>query len=325
MRTVSRCISLLENGDATAQAVVEGVSTLAGKALVIGVTGVPGAGKSTLVPVLARNLAAKGYKPAILAVDPSSPISGGAILGDRIRDTSSSAQGALFFRSVASRGSLGGLSKTLEDVVTLLDAAGFDAILIETVGTGQSEIGVTKLAHTTLAVTAPGLGDDIQAMKAGILEVANLLVVNKADSDPRGAEIAAITLRNALADSQRAHGLDEGANPAGPGHKAAWLAPVRGVSALKGEGIDELLLLILSHREFLAETGALEEWRRRRATDRFQDALRDALFTQLQVTWPDAVAAAENDAIAGRSTPIRAAEALARRIMATVKESKQQR
>lgn len=313
LRTVSRCISWIENGDPSAQTVIEGISRLAGRAMVIGVTGVPGAGKSTLVPALAQRLAAAGHRPAILAVDPSSPISGGAILGDRIRHSGGV---AIFFRSVASRGSLGGLSKTLEDVVTLLDASGFDAILIETVGTGQSEIGVTRLAHTTLAVTAPGLGDEIQAMKAGILEVTNVVVVNKADADPRGAEVAAITLRNALADSQRAHGLAEGANAATDGRAAAWLAPVRAVSALQGTGIDELIDVVRAHRAYLVDNGHIETWRHRRAVTRFHEAVRDALYARLSATWGGYLSEGEDEVSRGRKTPLRAADDLARKVIA---------
>jgi GTPase len=315
LRTVSRCISWIENAAPSAHSVIESVSRLSGRAMVIGVTGIPGAGKSTLVPELARRLSSGGRKPAILAVDPSSPISGGAILGDRIRD-GTSAQSGIFFRSVASRGSVGGLSKTLEDVVTLLDAAGFDAIVIETVGTGQSEIGVTRLAHTTVAVTAPGLGDEIQAMKAGILEVADVVVVNKVDCDPRGAEVTAITLRDALADSQRAHGLAEGANPASVSREGGWLAPVRAVSALRGTGLDDLVRIIMAHRAFLEETGKLDGWRQRRARERFHEALRDALYICFAAKWSTRLSDVEARIADGHVTPLRAAADLARESIA---------
>ncbi|MCZ7657144.1 MAG: methylmalonyl Co-A mutase-associated GTPase MeaB [Xanthobacteraceae bacterium] len=310
VRTISRCISEIENATARASELVAALDPRAGSALVIGVTGVPGGGKSTLVPELARRMARDDRRSAILAVDPSSPLSGGAILGDRIRASEPAGSG-LFFRSVASRGSLGGLSRTLDDVVTLLDAAGYGAIVIETVGTGQSEIAVTRLAHTTLLVTAPGLGDEIQAMKAGILETADIIVVNKADSDPRGAVATAETLRNALSFSMRAHGLVEGANPATADRPASWHAPVRVVSALKGDGLEELVGVITAHRDFLAATQGFGEWRRRRRLARFREALRDALAARASADHEGLLRQAEDEVVAGASTPVGAATRIA--------------
>jgi LAO/AO transport system kinase len=314
MRSVSRCISLIENEAAEAAEILDAMHPHAGKATIIGVTGVPGAGKSTLVPALARRLVGRGSRPAILAVDPSSPLTGGAILGDRIRD-SASAQLGLLFRSVASRGSLGGLSRTLDDVVTMLDAAGFDNILIETVGTGQSEIAVTRLAHTTLAVTAPGLGDEVQAMKAGILEVADLVVVNKADADPGGAEATADTIRTVLALSQNAHGLREGVNGAAGEESEKWLAPVRAVSALGGLGLDELISLITAHRGFLDRTGLAKERLAQRRFSRFRDALRDALLAHVTRAHAAELAALESEIARGHRNPISAARQLARLVI----------
>jgi LAO/AO transport system kinase len=313
IRTVSRAITWIENGDPAIRSVVDSLIGRAGKTLVVGVTGVPGAGKSTLVPALARHFAGQGKHVAILAVDPSSPLTGGAILGDRIRDTALG-ETNIFFRSVASRGSLGGLSRTLDDVVTLLEVAGFDVVLIETVGTGQSEIAVTRLAHTTLMVTAPGLGDEIQAMKAGILELAELVVVNKADSDPRGAEATAMTLRQAISEAQRFHGFKEGANGAVGGDQV-WLPPVRAVSALGGQGLPELAALILAHREMLAASDRLERWRRKRLEVRFAEALRDAFIDRLTRDFAAEHASALAAVAAGESSPIREAEELVERVM----------
>jgi LAO/AO transport system kinase len=312
IRTISRCISDIENNNDRSAALMGAVDARAGNAIVVGVTGVPGGGKSTLVPALAKRFAASGKRPAILAVDPSSPLTGGAILGDRIRDTGN---GEIFFRSVASRGNLGGLSRTLDDVVTLLDAAGFDVILIETVGTGQSEIAVTRLAHTTLLLTAPGLGDEIQAMKAGILETADIVVVNKADSDPRGATATTQTIRNALDLSLRAHGLIEGVNAATPERETVWHAPVRAVSALKGNGLDELVSTIAAHRQFLASTSGFVTWRRRRRTDRFRDALRDALSARVGAVHGAAIRQMEEAVASGRSNPVGAAADMARSVV----------
>ncbi len=313
MRSISRCISLIENDLEVGAQVRQAIDGMAGKATIIGVTGVPGAGKSTLVPALARRMADGGLRPAILAVDPSSPISGGAILGDRIRD-SAAAELGLFFRSIASRGSLGGLSRTLDDVVTLLDAAGFDAVLIETVGTGQSEVAITRLAHTTLAVTAPGLGDEVQAMKAGILEVADIVVVNKSDADALGAETAADTIRTVLSLGGRAHGLQEGANFSGEGEALGWLAPVRAVSALKGLGLDELLDLILAHRAYLERSRLATKRLTERRSTRFREALHDALLAEFARARGDELAAMESAVASGERDPISAARELARTI-----------
>jgi LAO/AO transport system kinase len=306
LRTVSRAISWIENGEPAMGPILDGLIDRAGQAMVVGVTGVPGAGKSTLVPSLARQFAADGKHVAILAVDPSSPLTGGAILGDRIRDAALGETG-IFFRSIASRGSLGGVSRTLDDVVTLLDVAGFDVVLIETVGTGQSEIAVTRLAHTTVMVTAPG-------MKAGILELAELVVVNKADSDPRGAETTAMTLRQAIGETQRAHGLVEGAN-ADPATGQAWLAPVRAVSARTGAGIPELAGLVLAHRGFLAASTGLADWRRGRLETRFSEALGDALLARLRETYGSEEAEAKAAVLSGATSPLKAAELLAERVI----------
>lgn len=313
IRTVSRAISWIENDDPAIRPILDGLIDRVGNTLVVGVTGVPGAGKSTLVPALARHYAAQGKHVAILAVDPSSPLTGGAILGDRIRDAALGETG-IFFRSVASRGSLGGLSRTLDDVVTLLEAAKFDVVLIETVGTGQSEVAVTRLAHTTMMVTAPGLGDEIQAMKAGILELAELVVVNKADGDPRAAEATATTLRQAISESQRAHGLQEGVNGE-PGSHQTWLPPVRAVSALTGAGVPELAELVSAHRDMLAASDRLGQWQRRRLEIRFAEALRDGFVDRVMRDFAAEHAEALEAVAAGRRSPVKGAEDLVDRVM----------
>ncbi len=183
-RALARAITALENADEAAQPLRAGLAEQLGRAHVVGVTGPPGGGKSTLVSALVRQLRARSFTVAVVAVDPSSPITGGAVLGDRVRMGEHDADEGVFIRSLASRGHLGGLSRTTGDVIDAFDAAGFDTVIVETVGAGQSEVAITHLADTRLVVCPPGLGDDIQALKAGILEIADALVVSKADLPP---------------------------------------------------------------------------------------------------------------------------------------------
>ncbi len=235
-RAVARAISRLEQGAAGAPALRAALTPHLGRAHVIGVTGAPGAGKSTLVHALLGALLHsephRGRGIAVVAVDPSSPLSGGAVLGDRVRMGEHGAHPAVFIRSVASRGHLGGLSPTTRDIVDVFDAAGFGTVIVETVGAGQSEVEVMRLADTRLVACPPGLGDEVQALKAGILEIADLLVVTKADLP--GAAVTARDLREML--PLRA------AAPAG-----AWKVPVLAVSAAKGEGLGALLDGIAAH------------------------------------------------------------------------------
>jgi LAO/AO transport system kinase len=180
LRALARLITAVENDDTAASAAISALYDCTGRAHIIGITGPPGAGKSSLVNQLAREIHGRGFSVAIVAVDPSSPFTGGAILGDRVRMNDLAGSG-IFIRSMASRGRVGGLARTTANVVKLLDAYGFEVILVETVGAGQAEIEIANTAHTTLVIEAPGMGDDVQSIKAGILEIADILVVNKAD------------------------------------------------------------------------------------------------------------------------------------------------
>jgi len=222
-RAIAAAVTELERLSAAAPALLQGLAPHLGKALVVGITGPPGAGKSTLVNALIRHARSLGFKVGVIAVDPSSPISGGAILGDRIRMTAALDDDGVFVRSLASRGYLGGLSPAAVRIIDALDAAGFDLILLETVGTGQSEIDVAEVADLRIVVSAPGLGDDIQAMKSGLLEIADILVVNKGDRE--GAERTMQQLRGAL--SIRTGALSK--------------VPLVKTTATTGDGIPELM------------------------------------------------------------------------------------
>jgi GTPase len=226
---LARAITAVENDRADAKAVLGAIYGRAGQAQVIGITGAPGVGKSTLLNALIAVYRASGRKVGVVAVDPSSPISGGAILGDRIRMSEHGGDPGVFVRSLAARGHLGGLSRAAARVVDVMDAAGFDIVIVETVGTGQSEVEIMDIAQTVLVVSAPGLGDDIQAVKAGVLEIADILVVNKADMPL--ADRTEAQLRDALA----------------LGRRGAWEVPVLKTASTTGEGIPELVEAIARH------------------------------------------------------------------------------
>ncbi len=226
-----------------------------GRAVVVGLTGSPGVGKSTTTSALVGALRARGQRVGVLAVDPSSPFSGGALLGDRVRMQEHALDPGVFIRSMASRGHLGGLSATTPQALRVLDAAGCDVVVVETVGVGQSEVEVAGLADTTVVLLAPGMGDGIQAAKAGILEVGDVFCVNKADRD--GAPATARELRHMLALGQRRR----------PGD---WRPPIVLTVADRGEGIDDLLAGLDKHGAWLAETGELARRRTRRAAEEVQ-------------------------------------------------------
>lgn len=238
-RDVARLISIVEDDAPEAATVLRECAAHAGHARVVGITGPPGAGKSTSTTTMVARLREAGRRVAVLAVDPSSPYSGGALLGDRIRMQGLATDPGVFIRSMAARGHLGGLAATTSQVIRVLDAAGFDDVLIETVGVGQSEIEVAAVSDTTIVLLAPGLGDGVQAAKAGILEVADVIVVNKADRD--GADQALRDLRAMLALAARAEG--------------AWIPPVVATVATEGSGVDDVLAAVAAHGTWLTESG----------------------------------------------------------------------
>jgi LAO/AO transport system kinase len=251
---IARLLSHAEAGGHEARAALDRIYRHAGRAHVIGITGVPGSGKSSLVSRLVAQIRRTGRKVGIIAVDPSSPFSGGAILGDRIRMSDVGGDPGVFIRSMATRGALGGLARGTLDAVDVLDAAGYDVVVIETVGVGQDEVDVVRACHTTVVVSAPGLGDDIQAIKAGVLEIADIHVVSKCDRPD--ADKTMRDLKTMLA---------MGLATAGP---SAWPVPVLATSAQDGRGIDELLAAIDAHRQALAVSGEIDGRRRRIAERR---------------------------------------------------------
>jgi LAO/AO transport system kinase len=239
--------------------VTAALAPYAGRAQIIGITGAPGVGKSTSTSAIVSEYRARDLRVGVLAVDPSSPFSGGALLGDRVRMQEHATDPGVFIRSMASRGHLGGLAWATPQAVRVLDAAGFDVVIVETVGVGQSEVEVAGAADTTLVLLAPGMGDGVQAAKAGILEIGDIFVVNKADRD--GAEATLRELR---------HMITLGAGPRSGQSDDRWSPPVLRTVAARGEGIAEVVDAIADHHDWLGRTGALVERRRGRAASEIE-------------------------------------------------------
>jgi len=280
---LARLITQVENDTAVGRAALDRLFPFTGRAHLVGITGSPGTGKSSLVNALARELrrptpAGLERRIAIIAVDPSSPFTGGAVLGDRVRMRDLAGDPGIFIRSMAARGALGGLSAATAAVSQVLDAAGFDVVLIETVGAGQSEVDIARLAHTTLVVESPGMGDDIQAIKAGILEIADILVVNKADRP--GVENTERALRTML-ELAKNHTAEE-----------AWLPPVLRTVAVQSVGVEELRQMIEAHSEYLHRTG---QWQQRDA-ERLRAELDHLIQATLVERWRSALPSGALDA-----------------------------
>jgi LAO/AO transport system kinase len=265
-RAVARLISLVEDGHPALREVMSALAPHTGRAHIFGITGSPGVGKSTMTNALVGALRARGKRVGILAVDPSSPFSGGALLGDRIRMQDHALDPGVYIRSMASRGHLGGLSWTTPQALRVLDAAGCDVVVVETVGVGQSEVEVAGLADTTLVLLAPGMGDGIQAAKAGILEIGDIFVVNKADRE--GADATVRDLRHMISLGDRTE-------------PDLWRPPVLKTVAARGEGIDEVMTAIDHHLAWMESTGALRDRRVRRAGDEIEAIAIQALRSRI--------------------------------------------
>ena len=262
---IARTLSILENDEAGAAELVRATHAETGTATVIGVTGPPGGGKSTLVSALIGAYRAQQKRVAVVAVDPSSPFSGGALLGDRIRMRERFLDQAVFIRSMASRGHSGGLARTTKRVVDMLDALRFDVVIVETVGVGQEEVDVARLADTVCLVTVPGLGDGIQAIKAGVLEVADVIVVNKSDRPGADETVRDLTLALSLSPD-----------------KAAWRPPIVRTNAVSGDGIDDLVAAIAKHEAWARSSGEAERRAIAAARAELEALARDTLYRRLR-------------------------------------------
>jgi len=298
-RAIARMLSRAESGSAEAREALDLLYRGAGRAHVVGITGVPGSGKSTLVAKLIAAVLDTGRKIGVVAIDPSSPFSGGSILGDRIRMSEVTSHPSVFVRSMATRGALGGLAHGTFEAVDVLDAAGYDMVFIETVGVGQDEVDVVRAAHTTVVVSAPGLGDDVQAIKAGILEIADVHAVSKADKPE--ADQTVTELKSMLALALPRAGLKRA-------------VPVIRTSAARGEGIVELLTAIDAHREHLIASGQYEKRRQsireRRMLKAAEQVLHEAFERNRQGCMADLVA----ELAAGTLSP----QGAARRLLAQI-------
>ncbi|WP_426245243.1 methylmalonyl Co-A mutase-associated GTPase MeaB [Nocardioides sp. LHG3406-4] len=300
-RAVARLISLVEDESPLLREVMTALAPFTGHAQIVGITGSPGVGKSTSTNALVAELRGAGRRVGVLAVDPSSPFSGGALLGDRVRMQDHATDRDVYIRSMASRGHLGGLAWTTPQALRVLDAAGCDVVLIETVGVGQSEVEIAGLADTTLVLMAPGMGDGIQAAKAGILEIGDVYVVNKADRD--GVDQVRRELRSMLAMGERRDGR--------------WKPPIVTTVAVEARGLDEVVAEIHRHRAWLVESGELDVRRARRA----RDEIEAIAMTALRARWGDLHGHASLDGLAasvadGTSDPYSAADELVAAISA---------
>lgn len=285
-RALARLLTYVENEREGVEQSLAALFPHTGRAWVIGVTGAPGTGKSSLVNALAKAFRKRGQTVAIVAVDPTSPFSGGAIMGDRIRMRDLAGDKGVFIRSMATRGSLGGLARATRDVIRVLDAAGFDAIFVETVGAGQSEVDIVRTAQTTIVVEAPGLGDEVQAIKAGILEIADVLVVNK--TDRAGADNTVRALKAMLEMGHpaarehltRHHGQLVRVELSTNGSDL-WIPPVVRTVAPEDQGIDDLVAALDAHRQHLIEAQALAGLERQHIEIELYDRLEAALMARL--------------------------------------------
>jgi LAO/AO transport system kinase len=305
-RAIARLITDIENDGDDAHAHLAQIFPHTGKAHIVGITGASGSGKSTLVNELAKSYRASSHQVGVVAVDPTSPFSGGAILGDRVRMRDLAGDPGVFVRSMATRGSLGGLARATADAIKVLDAAGFDVIIIETVGTGQSEVEIAETAHTVVVVEAPGMGDEVQAIKAGILEIADVFAVNKADREgadrtaaalemmldlghptpSRASSVPRLVIHHGRLMEMAQHSLQSTeTEPYGPdddiSENDTWRPIIVKTIALRGDGIHELMQAVSDHHQYLKASNELARRNRIRVANELEHILRDELMSQL--------------------------------------------
>ena len=291
-RSLARAITVVESGGMPAQELLTRLYPFTGQAAVIGFTGSPGTGKSTLVNAVAKVYRQQGKSVGIVAVDPTSPFTGGALLGDRVRMRDLSGDPGIFIRSMATRGSLGGLARATADVIITLDAAGFDRVLVETVGVGQAEVEIASTAHTTVVVEAPGLGDEVQAIKAGVLEIADVFVVNKADREGADRTVMALKMMLGIAPEEvrgiSHHGQLMTIETPSMHRGVAWEPPIIKTVALQDNGVPELVAAIEQHRAFLVRSGLWGARERVRAANELEGIVRRRMLQKLAALVPQA-------------------------------------
>jgi len=295
-RALAQAVSLVEREDPQAERLLAEIYAATGRARIVGITGSPGAGKSTLVAALARHYRKQQKRVGIIAVDPTSPFTGGAILGDRIRMADLYTDRGVFIRSMATRGFMGGLAKATNDVVDLLDASGFDVVIVETVGVGQDEVDVIRTVQSNIVILVPGMGDDIQAIKAGIMEIGDIFVVNKADRPGADRTVTEITMMMSLVEE---HG--------------DYVPPIVKTVASLGQGIEELDDAIIRHRDYLQSSGELERRNRERVRIRIETMLKEKFMTRLLTATPNFDEILD-DVVHKRNNPHDAAEDVLRRV-----------
>lgn len=311
---MARLISLVEDAHPALPEITAALVPLAGRAHVVGITGSPGVGKSTSTNALVRELRARGRRVGVLAVDPSSPFTGGALLGDRIRMSDHALDPDVFIRSMASRGHLGGVSWATPQAIRVLDAAGFDVVIVETVGVGQSEVEIAGLADTSVVLLAPGMGDGIQAAKAGILEIGDLFVVNKADRD--GADSTVRDLRHMISLQERQAREEPGTQP------DRWRPTVLKTVASAGTGVAEVADALAAHLAWLEDSGSLQERRTRRAANEIETIALHGIRRRLTaLTGDGSVETLAEEVVAGRTDPYAAAGHLVERLTGPAESS----